>query len=236
MHIVLVTMKLPFVIIIFFSFTFSANAQLTWVSSNFPKQEVSYKPTGYTIADKRKLLQRNWGAIIGLQKGKNTALELGAEAHWRKLSLSKSKIVGATTNLEYNFSNHVIGYKAGAWMKHGRVNLTYGGNAVYFSDFNGRQRYGLGPAVGFRLAGFHLINGYNFLAGDKEMEANTLYVSLRYYFPVDNKFTWDRKTMKRKKQKEREREKRKEAREEERENGEKKGLWKLIDPDKKKPS
>ena len=36
-----------------------------------------------------------------------------------------------------------------------------------------------------------------FLAGDKELEgANTLYITLRYYFPVKNKFTWDRKTMK----------------------------------------
>ncbi|HVG15314.1 MAG TPA: hypothetical protein VM935_10140, partial [Chitinophagaceae bacterium] len=43
---------------------------------------------------KRKLLQRNSGAILGLQRGAGTAIELGAEAHWRKLSLSNSRIVG----------------------------------------------------------------------------------------------------------------------------------------------
>jgi hypothetical protein len=115
------------------------------------------------------------------------------------------------------------------WMKHGRVNLTYGGNLLYYSDFRGLHRYGIGPAVGFRLAGFHLINGYNFLGGDKELEGvNTLYITLRYYFPVENKFTWDRKTMKKKKERKREKEKKKKQREEEKENGEKKGLLKLF--------
>jgi hypothetical protein len=206
---------------------------------------VSFLP-GYTYENnsiqlpgipKRKLLQRNSGAIIGLQRGAGTAIEFGAEAHWRKLSLSNSRIVGATTNLEYNFSEHIIGYKLGAWMKQGRVNLTYGGNLVYFSDFEGGQKYGLGPAVGFRLAGFHLVNGYNFLVGDKDLKgANTLYMSLRYYFPVDNKFTWDRKTMKKKRERKREKEKRQDKREKEREKNGPKGIEKLFDFKKKSES
>jgi hypothetical protein len=118
--------------------------------------------------------------------------------------------------MEYNFRNHVVGYKAGLWMKRSRINFTYGGNVVYFSNFKGLQRYGVGPSIGFRLAGFHLINGYNFLAGDKELEgANTLYMSLRYYFPIKNKFTWDRKTMMKKKQKRKEREAKRKRREKE---------------------
>lgn len=178
---------------------------------------------------KKKLYQRNRGAIIGLQRGAVSAIELGAEAHWRKLSLINPTIIGATANLGYNFGHHTIGYQAGMWMKRGRVNLTYGGNLLYYSNFKGLHRYGIGPAVGFRLAGFHLINGYNFLAGDKELEgANTLYITLRYYFPVENKFTWDRKTMKKKKERKREREKKKKQKEEEKENGERKGLKKLF--------
>jgi uncharacterized membrane protein (DUF106 family) len=55
-----------------------------------------------------------------------------------------------------------------------------------------------------------------------------LYITLRYYFPVENKFTWDRKTMKKKKERKREKEKKKKQREEEKENGEKKGLLKLF--------
>jgi len=180
------------------------------------------------IPSKRKLFQRNHGAIIGLQRGAATAVELGGEAHWRKLSLSNPNIVGASGNLEYNFGDHVMGYKAGMWMKRGRVNLTYGGNVVYFTDFKGQHQYGIGPSVGFRLLGFHLINGYNFLAGDKEMEkANTLHMTLRYYFPVQNKFTWDRKTMKKKAAKKKERAKRKKQRK--KDNEDKKGLRKFID-------
>ena len=165
----------------------------------------------------RKLYQRNYGAIVGLQRGKVTSLEFGAEMHWRKIAFRKPAITGATANLEYNFGHHVLGYKVGVWQKTGRVNLTYGGNAVYFTNFKGGQRYGLGPAVGFRFAGFHFVNGYNILLGNKESKdalyANTLYISLRYYFPVDNKFTWDRETMRKKRAKQKERAKRKEERE-----------------------
>ena len=201
--------------------------QLAWKQTVLEK-EFFYANTADHSFPKKKLYQRNHGAIIGLQRGSVGAVEMGAEAHWRKLSLTNPTIVGATANLGYNFKHHTIGYQAGMWMKRGRVNLTYGGNLIYYSDFKGLHRYGVGPAVGFRLAGFHLINGYTFLGGDKELEgANSLYITLRYYFPVENKFTWDRKTMKKKKERRRERERKKEQREEEKKNGEK-SLLKLF--------
>lgn len=174
----------------------------------------------------RKLLQKNHGAIMGLQRGAGTSFELGYEAHWRKLSLLKPTISGATANLEYDFAHHLIAYKAGMWMKRGRVNLTYGGNLVYFNDFNGMSRYGIGPAVGFRFAGFHFINGFNLLAGDKDLKVNTLYISLRYFFPVENKFTWDRKTLQRKKERREEKERKKTLRQQD--ESEKKGLRKIL--------
>jgi hypothetical protein len=174
------------------------------------------------VVYKKKIYQHNYGAILGMQRGAITSIEVGAEAHWRKLSLFHPRIIGATVNFNYNFGHHIVGYQAGAWMKHGRVNLTYGANLLYYSNFKGLNKYGLGPSVGFRLAGFHLINGYNFLAGDKDLEgANSLYITLRYYFPVENKFTWDRKTMK-------EKEKRREQRQKEKENGERKGILNLL--------
>lgn len=154
---------------------------------------------GKLLLPKTTLRQHNYGAIIGLQKGSSTAIELGYEMHWRKIGLKKPNIWGATANLEYSFSNNIIGYKAGVWRKQGRINLTYGGNLVYFSDFKGGQQFGIGPAVGFRLLGLHLVNAYNILLGDMNrtkrgvpVGANTLYISLRYYFPTHNKFVWDR--------------------------------------------
>lgn len=217
---------------VIFFITLNADAQLAYNFSppkyaDYPYQN-NFHNTSATTA-KRKLFQRNTGMIIGLQRGKVNAIELGGEAHWRKISLLKPHIIGATANLEYNFGNNVMGYKAGMWMKRGRINLTYGANVSYFTDFKDGKRLGFGPSVGFRLLGLHLINGYNFLTKDKTeseketpIEVNTLYMSLRYYFPVTNSFTWDRKTMKKKRERRRERAKRKEERQE---NREKNGGW-----------
>lgn len=167
----------------------------------------------------KKLFQRNTGVILGLQKGSNTAIELGGEAHWRKISLKDPRILGATANMEYNFSSHVIGYKAGIWQKKGRINFTYGGNVSYYSNFKGGNRWGFGPSIGFRLLGLHLVNGFTFLTRDNgnpedRVEVNNLYLSIRYYIPVENKFTWDRKTMKKKRERRKERDKQKKEREE----------------------
>jgi hypothetical protein len=174
----------------------------------------------------KKLFQRNTGMILGWQRGRYTAIELGVEGHWRKISLLKPHVIGATVNLEYNFGNNVLGYRAGAWMKQGRINLTYGANVSYFTNFKDGHRFGIGPSVGFRLLGFHLINGFNILTADKAaatehpVAVNPLYISLRYYFPVQNRFVWDRQTRLRKKERQNAREERKKEKEKRRENGE----------------
>lgn len=220
--------------ILFFLFYFASDAQYAFNNAFLKKAPASHAPGYFTdglqISSARKLFQRNTGMIIGWQRGSNTAIELGAEAHWRKLSLLKPHIIGATANLEYDVSNHVIGYKAGMWMKRGRVNLTYGASVSYYNNFKQGSRFGIGPSVGFRLMGFHLINGYNLLTKDKAAEkedplpVNSMYMTLRYYFPVQNRFTWDRKTMKKKRERKKERAKRKKKRE----NGDKKGVRKLF--------
>ena len=193
-----------------------------------PAAETEYNINNFTFGARKKLMQRNHGVIIGLQRGSSTAIELGGEAHWRKISLKKPNIIGATANLEYDFSEHMVGYKVGGWMKQGRVNFTYGANLGYHTDFKGRNIYSAGPAIGFRLLGLHLINGYNFQAGDTKTEkgegsgVNKLYMSLRYYFPMQNKFVWDKPTQKqkekakakKKRQREKEKEKKQKAREE----------------------
>lgn len=95
--------------------------------------------------------------------------------------------------MEYNFKHNVLGYKFGGWMKKGRINFTYGVNLCYFTDFEG-HRLGGGPAIGFRLIGFHLVNGYNFTFGSHELEHfNRLYVSIRYYIPLENKIKFKKK-------------------------------------------
>jgi hypothetical protein len=197
----------------------AVDAQLAYNFSAAKKSltaPASFQPVSFPA--RRKLFQRNTGMIIGLQRGKYTSLEFGGEAHWRKISLLKPNIIGATANLAYNFGNNVLGYHAGVWKKQGRVNLTYGADINYFTDFNNRQSFGIGPSIGFRFFGLHLVNGYTLLTkkntknDEAPLPVNTFYMSLRYYFPVKNKFTWDRQTMKKKKARKKERIKRQEDR------------------------
>lgn len=192
------------------AFNYRETTNSTFTNGSY-HQDISFKAH-------RKLYQRNMGMIIGLQRGKYTSLELGGEAHWRKISFLQPHIFGATANLAYNPGRNILGYHAGVWMKRGHVNLTYGADVNYFTDFNNRQGFGIGPSVGFRLFGLHLVNGYNFIStkSTKSMEAplpvNTFYMSLRYYFPVKNEFTWDRQTMKKKRARKKARLKRKKER------------------------
>jgi hypothetical protein len=134
-----------------------------------------------------KIQARSYVFLIGIQRGKYTFLELGAEKHWTKVRLIHQRTYALGGNMEYNFGKNVLGYKISAWTKVGRLNFTYGVNLCYFTDFD-HSRYGAGPAIGFRLLGFHLINGYNFTFGNSELvNYNKLYITLRYNFPLDKK-------------------------------------------------
>lgn len=179
---------------------------------------------------KAKLFQRNYGAILGVQRGKATFFEFGSEIHWRKVRLSNPRLIAATANVNYNIADNVLGYQAGFWTKRGRIALTLGANAGYYTDFN-KGSFAIGPAVGFRLLGFHLTTGYNHLfnkgiseiTGQKSLsdKVNSFHIGLLYYFPLDNKFSWnkkdnngkDKEKTKKKKRKEKEKLKKKKAKE-----------------------
>ncbi len=226
-------MRLFFLLALSLLFQHAVQAQFKLMSGPYtpPAAETDYSVGSFGFGARKKLMQRNHGVIVGLQRGRSTAIELGAEAHWRKISLKKPNIIGATANMEYDFSQHMVGYKVGGWMKQGRINFTYGANLGYHTDFKGRNIYTAGPAIGFRLLGLHLINGYNFQAGDTKTDkgegsgVNTLYMSLRYYFPMQNKFVWDKPT---KKQKEKAKAKKKRQREKEREKRKEEGGRKIL--------
>ena len=73
------------------------------------------------------------------------------------------------------------------------------------------------------------------MAGSKELKnVNTLYVNLRYYFPLDNKFTWDRKgkdnkeKLKEKKRKMREKAKKKKQKEKDKKKKDRQKLFRGI--------
>jgi hypothetical protein len=181
-----------------------------------------------------KLYQRNYGVILGLQRGQATFFEFGSEIHWRKVRINNPRLMAATANVSYNLADNVLGYQAGFWAKRGRIALTLGANAGYYTDFNKGSLF-VGPAVGFRLLGFHLTTGYNYLfskgvsevAGEPSLsdKVNNFHIGLRYYFPLDNKFRWskkdkedkdkDKEKTKKKKRKEKAKKKKKKAKEKE---------------------
>lgn len=176
------------------SLAFVDSSQATASYSQFFQH--SYSPMGPQKENSLlgKLYQRNYGAQLGFQRGAYNFLEMGFEHHWRTISLTKPRMFSVGGSFGYNFWDNTAEYKVGAWYKWGRIALTYGGNLVYATNFT-QGKLGVAPVVGFRLLGFHLTTGYNaFFNGDDEFkEFNRFYVSLRYYFPIDNTFKWKKK-------------------------------------------
>jgi hypothetical protein len=193
----------------------SKSGSSLWAGSvSFPQADnISRLDITELQAGKVKLFQRNYGVILGLQRGKSTFFEFGSEIHWRKMRLNNPRLLAATANVAYNPGSNVLGYQAGFWTKRGRIALTLGANAGYYTDFD-KGSFFAGPAVGFRLLGFHLTTGYNYLfdkgvsdvAGEKSLsdKVNNFHIGLRYYFPLDNKFSWGKKDNKDKDDKDKE--------------------------------
>ncbi len=183
-----------------YSSPFVASSLGSWPSTAYQPLEIQPLGPLRELDSKGKLYQRNYGAQLGFQRGAYNFLEMGAEYHWRTISLTKPRMFSAGGSFGYNFWDNTAEYKASFWYKWGRVALTYGGNLVYATNFK-QGRIGVAPAIGFRLLSFHLTTGHNFLwGGDEEFkEYNTFYVSLRYFFQIDNKFKWKKTKKKDKK-------------------------------------
>ena len=139
---------------------------------------------------------RRSGPYIGLIRGKYNVLEFGYEMQWNKVSLRKPITHAGHMGFDYNFLRNVLGYDVGYWCKVGRLDLTYGGNIIFRSDFE-RSAFGFAPIVGFKFWQLHLQTGYHFLTRPaRDMETNTLFVSLRYVFINDRDWTWKKKDKK----------------------------------------
>jgi hypothetical protein len=133
--------------------------------------------------------QRKKGMLLGYQAGRVGFLDVGMEQQWKKVRIKKPMTYAANASIEYNLANHVLGYQVGGWYKPGRFNFTYGGHLSFYTDFES-FRYGIGPEIGYKLAGFHFLNGYNLLLGNQEMKIyNPIYVSVRYFIPIKKKTT-----------------------------------------------
>ncbi len=164
------------------------------------------KKSGVFSKDKKKepLLQisvRKSGPYFGLQQGAYLFAELGGEMQFKRVKLKKPTTYGINTGALYNATNNVFGFNAGAWRKHGRFDFTYGLNLAYRTNFD-LNSFGLGPVVGYKIWGFHVLAGYDFLSNRKIFpETNNLYVSARFLLVNDRESTWKWRKREKKKQK-----------------------------------
>jgi hypothetical protein len=150
-----------------------------------------------SLAQKDKWMDihvRKSGPYFGVQRGLFWVGEVGGEMQFKKVKLVKPVTQAIHTGVNYNFTNNVLGYDAGYWIKFGRFNFTYGGNVIMRTDFK-QTSVGFAPMVGFKLTQFHIQTGYNFLTPSSTVKlTNTFFIALR--FVLINKRDWDVDTKK----------------------------------------
>lgn len=148
---------------------------------------------------KKPLLEvsvRKSGPYFGIQQGVYTYAELGGEMQFKKIKLKKPTTHGVYFGAEYNIIHNILGFQLGAWRKPGRFDFTYGLQTVLRSDFE-RFRFGVAPAVGYKVFGFHIMAGYMFhTPSDFVQEINTLYLSLRFIVVNDRKTSFKKREKK----------------------------------------
>jgi hypothetical protein len=145
-----------------------------------------------------KIHFNRFGPYVGLQRGRYTVLELGAEKQFNRVKLIKPHTHAFHMGFNYNFKYNVLGYDLGYWYQRGRLNLTYGANLIMRTDFE-ETAIGVAPVIGFKLWQFHLQTGYHFLTSHHFEETNTFFVSLRFVLVNDRDIKIDRKKKKKKK-------------------------------------
>lgn len=136
------------------------------------------------------------GPYLGLQRGKYTNLEIGYEFQRKAVKLVKPTTHALNTGFDYNLTENVLGFSLGYWQKRGRLNLTYGANFVYKSNFE-QSRIGIAPTLGYKISIAHLQVGANLLTrNDDFSNTNTLFVSLRVVLINNRNYKWRKRKKK----------------------------------------
>lgn len=164
------------VVIFVLSISSSFAQQIDWNTPRFS----SFSPISEFKLPKITVLKS--GPYVGIQRGRFNVLEFGMEAQYKKVKLVKPITHAAHMGFNYNFRYNILGYDVGYWFKMGRLDLTYGLNFVFRSDFTS-HRAGIAPVLGFKFWQLHLQTGVHILSRtDAPFETNTLFISLRYVF------------------------------------------------------
>jgi hypothetical protein len=133
----------------------------------FPKYEVSI---------------HKFGPYVGYQTGAYNKFEFGEEFQWKRVKFIHPHTNALHAGVNYDFKQNVLGYEIGYWNKTGRLNLTYGINSSYQTNFTS-DLFSISPVVGFKLSQLHLQTGYNFTTRNTTLiPTNSFFISLRFVF------------------------------------------------------
>ena len=168
---------LTFVSILFF--TFIGNSQeIGKKKFQFPKF-------------KSDITIRKSGPYLSLQRGKYLVPEFGGEMQWKKVKLLNPLTNAVHLGFNYNFKYNILGYDVGYWFKTGRLNLTYGANLIYRTNFT-YDKIGIAPVLGFKFTQIHLQTGYHFMTPNfPRINTNTFFVSLRFVLVNNRNIDFD---------------------------------------------
>ncbi len=131
-----------------------------------------------------------FGPYIGLQQGKYSSIEFGAEFQHKNIKWIRPTTHSVHLGFNYNFYNNLLGYDLGYWYKAGRLNLTYGVNAIFRTDYT-HNAIGFAPVVGYKIGQLHMQTGYNFLSRTTtNFPCNTFFMTLRFVLVQYRNFDW----------------------------------------------
>jgi len=132
------------------------------------------------VKKKEPLLSKTKGGpYLGIQRGKYNSLELGYEVQKKAVKLIKPRTIAANVGIDYNLTQNIVGFSAGVWYKHSRIDFTYGGSINVKTDFD-HYKIGVTPLIGYKISLAHLQLGYTlYSAKSLPQETNTLFISLR---------------------------------------------------------
>ncbi|MGZ5303623.1 MAG: hypothetical protein ACXWDO_05895, partial [Bacteroidia bacterium] len=117
-----------------------------------------------------KVVTNSYGIALGASQGNFTTIEAGFEKYWGRIRLSKPRTTAVSLMASINPFNDIGGITSHVWTRNSRFGLTYGVAGGYYSDFDSMSKVAVGPALGYRMLGIHLVLGYNLLLGDKAMQ------------------------------------------------------------------
>ncbi|MFM7565249.1 MAG: hypothetical protein ACKO4K_00730 [Flavobacteriales bacterium] len=127
------------------------------------------------------------GPYLGLQKGRNTVLELGLEKRIKEIALGHRSSYAINLGANFDFQSLLVGLDGGLWFRPHNVGFMWGGQLALRSDFH-QSMVGISPTLGYKIWFLHATLGY-YVYPKKipNVVTNHLYASVRLTLTQEKK-------------------------------------------------